>query len=101
MLSSLMGNLWKWIAAAAGVAAGVLYAMYRVTNAQKDKAQAKADREEAKRKGVEATQEVERDIDKSTNKVRERAEEIERENREREKSGNRPDTFGDERLRDD
>lgn len=97
----LFENLWKSLAAVAGVVAGILYAMYRVSDAQKKKAQVKADREKAKRKGVEATRDVERNIDKSTNAVRERAEEVERENREREDAGERPDRFGDDRLRDD
>lgn len=94
----MLGKIWKYLAAAAGVAAGVLYALYRVTSAQKDKAQAKADREEARRKGVEVTRETERRVDKATNQAREKAEEVERENEQQRRSGDRPDSFGDDRL---
>ncbi len=96
-----MSRIWQILAAVGAAATAVLFALYKVASAQKEKAQAKADRETAKRKGVEATQETERNVSEARNEARERAQEVERENQERRESGDRPDQFGDDRLRDD
>lgn len=94
-----MSRIWQILAAVGAAATAVLFALYKVASAQKKKAQARADREAAKRKSVESTQETERNVSEAQSKARERAQEVERENQERESSGNRPDDFGDDRLR--
>lgn len=96
----ILSSIWKYIAIAAGLAATVLYAMFRVTKAGKGKAEEKAEGEEAKRKGVEATREKERNASEAAMDARERAQEVDRENEKQRRTGVRRDTFGDSRLRD-
>jgi len=98
-MSALFGKIWQGLAGLGAVAAGVLYAMYRIADAQKGKAQEKAKRARDAAAASEAARTVEHRVDENRAAARERAASVEQDLNQREQAGKRPPTFGDPRLR--
>lgn len=85
-------------AAVAAVVAGLMIAL-KVITAQKQKAQQRADRQEQRAETTEAARIVEQDIVDAQAKSRKEAQEHAQSEKDRIDRGDRPDSWGDDRLR--
>lgn len=99
MISGLLGNIWKGIAALAAAAAGVLYALYRITEARRQNAETKAQNAKKKAEAQKTLRKVERDVDRAVKQARKHAKREEQTLDELSRKGKRRKTFGDPRLK--
>lgn len=94
----LLSGAKKWLLIGASLVMGALVFMLRIANLRTAAAKAQGQKEKTARKAVEATQEVERDVDAARGRVRDQASSVEQDLNQRRREGRR-DEYGDPRLR--
>lgn len=94
---NLLSGLWKWMSAAAGVAAAVAFALWRIADARRETAEARADVAEANLEASERVRAKEAGVRKARDQARARAEKVEAEI-EADRQAGRRERWADPRL---
>lgn len=98
---NLFAGLWKWLGAAAGVAAAVAFALWRIADARRETAEARAEIAEANLEASERTRAKEQAVGQAKREARNRAEKVEADLEGMRADGRRRRRFGDPRMSDD